>query len=119
MPTAAAPTAAVPPEQAQAVALVRRYLDAVQRGDTSAAYSALGSSAGAGGASLSEQAIMDPTARITGISARDSGPFTTHVEADLTNARGQYFLTFDVRQTAGGPVIANHGYIPVGGTTSR
>ena len=120
LPTAApASTATLPPDQAQAIALVRRYLDAVQRGDTGAAFAALGGSAGTGGLSLSEEAIMDPTARITGINARDTGPFTTHVEADVTNARGQYFVTFDVRQTANGPVIGTHGYIPVGGTRSQ
>ena len=62
---------------------------------------------------------MDPTARITSITAKDAGAFTTQVQVELSNAHGQYFLTFSVRQTSDGPVITDHGYIPVSGTSSQ
>jgi hypothetical protein len=93
---------------------VRRYLDAVAHGDDAGAYSALG---GQSGNRLVEQQFLDPTMRITNITASRNSGGGAKVQVELTTARGQYFGTYDV--DASGMRITDHAIIPVGGTTSR
>ncbi len=94
-----------------ATSLVRGYLEAVAHGDDAAARSALG-----GDASPEDVQYLDPSLRITSLSAARKGPIT-RVEVEFSTARGQYFGVFNVDKT--GTRITQHEIIPVGGTTAR
>jgi hypothetical protein len=94
-----------------ATSLVRGYLEAVAHGDDAAARSALG-----GDASPQDVQYLDPSLRITSLSAARKGPIT-RVEVEFSTARGQYFGVFNVDKS--GTRITQHEIIPVGGTTAR
>lgn len=111
---AAVPTVAPAGEgqNASAESLVRRYLEAVAHGDDAGAHAALG-----GSGSLDESQFLDPSMRITSISASRGANGSTNVQAEMRTARGDYFGTFVVDPS--GTRITDHVVIPVGGTTAR
>lgn len=113
-PVALAPRAAVADREAFfAQTLVRRFLSAVANGDDPTAYAALGSSSD----SLSEAQYLDPTLRITSMSASHNTDGGTNVQVEMRTVKGQYFGTFAVDAT--GTRILQHEVIPVGGTSAR
>jgi hypothetical protein len=117
--TALPPQHVATPEVAQvaqaadeaATSLVRRYLEAVAHGDDATARSALG-----GDASPEDVQYLDPSLRITSLSAARKGAIT-RVEVEFRTVRGHYFGVFNVDKT--GTRITQHEIIPVGGTTAR
>jgi hypothetical protein len=109
-----APTSAPPAAQTSpAETLVRHYLDALARGDYSAASVALGG----GTASSDEMKYADPTMSITSLSTKQNSAGGTEVQAEFRTAHGDYFGSFTV--DASGTRITQHEVIPVGGTTAR
>jgi hypothetical protein len=94
-----------------ATSLVRRYLEAVAHGNDGAARSALG-----GDSAPEDVQFLDPSLRITSLSAKRKGGMT-EVEVDFHTVKGQYFGTFNVDDT--GTRIMQHELIPVGGTTAH
>ena len=99
---------------AGAESLARRYLEAIAHGDEASAYQALG-----GSGRLSESQYLDPTMRITSLTSSRAPNGLTKIEAEITTAKGEYFSTFTVQDTARGTIITDHTIIPVGGTTAR
>ncbi len=87
----------------RAKAVVRSYLDALARGDTSAAQAYL-----AGGTTAKEAAFMNSSAVIQSLPARahDNGTFT--VNADVTTSSGEYYITFTLEPGPGGMKIIRH-----------
>ena len=94
-----------------AVAVVRRYIDALKRGDEVGAYAALGGLPGDKGLSLSEESFVDSKARITSVRTTPSEDGSATVELDIAAAKGTYFVTFHVIQNAKGFVIDQHDFI--------
>ncbi len=94
-----------------AAAVVRQYLEAVKRGDSSAAYAALGASPGDRGASLTEAGIVDAHTRIGRIDSHGTGDTAT-VEVDLQTAGGPYYGEYTVRKNdTGAAVIVQHSLV--------
>ena len=106
-PSAAAPAAAANP----AVGVVRRYLDAIKRGDEVGAYAALGGSPGDKGLSLSEESFVDRTARVKVVRATPSEDGSSTIEVEIVSAKGSYFSTFHVVQNTKGFIIDQHDSI--------
>jgi hypothetical protein len=115
----AAPTAAVagtPGPQAEtpstydehASAVVRRYVDALIRGDEKTAYSALG-----GSGTLSEQAFLDSSARIVLLKVTRIDASNASVGCEIATAKGNYYGTYHVTAASSGPYISQHDYIKV------
>lgn len=94
-----------------AAAVVRQYLEAVKRGDSSAAYAALGASPGDRGASLTEAGIVDAHTRIGRIDSHGTSDTAT-VEVDLQTAGGPYYGEYTVRKNdTGAAVIVQHSLV--------
>ena len=94
-----------------AVAVVRRYIDALKRGDEVGAYAALGGLPGDKGLSLPEESFVDSKARITSVRTTPSEDGSATVELEIASAKGTYFATFHVIQNAKGFVIDQHDFI--------
>ncbi len=92
-----------------ASAVVRRYIDALVRGDQKSAYDALG---GAGG-TLTEQAFIDPTARIVSLKVTRIDAANASVGCEIRSAKGRYYGTYHVTAATSGPYISQHDYIKV------
>jgi hypothetical protein len=118
-PTSAAPatpvvvTASASPEtqsvyDEHATAVVRRYLDALIRGDEKTAYDALG-----GSGTLSEQTFLDPSAHIVSVKVTRIDASNASVGCEVAAAKGNYYVTFRVTAATSGPYIATHDYIKV------
>jgi outer membrane biosynthesis protein TonB len=109
-PTDAPPAATPTPRAAAADATgtVRRYLDAIVAGNTTAASALLSP-----GGTVKEAAFLDDAARITSLRVTRTDATGTFVEADITAARGSYVATFHVTNAAGGGTIDQHDYIKV------
>ena len=93
------------------VAVVRRYIDALKRGDEVGAYAALGGLPGDKGLSLPEESFVDSKARITSVHSTPSEDGSATVELEIAAAKGTYFATFHVIQNAKGFVIDQHDFI--------
>jgi hypothetical protein len=118
LPPTAAPTLAppvqTPPTSAMALAAqgtVRRYIEALARGDETTGYTLLGGSDR--GQQLSEESFLDPSARITSIRSKRIDDSNATVEADITSAKGSYSVNYHVTATPHGPVITQHDFIKV------
>ena len=116
MPPDAKPASATPSAQAvvpatPAVAVVRRYIDALKRGDEVGAFAALGGLPGDKGLSLTEESFVDSKARITSVHSTPSEDGSATVELEIAAAKGTYFATFHVIQNAKGFVIDQHDFI--------
>jgi len=92
---------------------VRRYIDALVRGDESTGYSLLGGNAGAPGLTLSEEAFLDPSARITALRAKRIDDSNATVEVEITSAKGAYSANYHVTAGPRGPYITQHDFIKV------
>jgi len=106
-PVAAAQTPSTYDEHASAV--VRRYLDALIRGDERTAYSALGSSGG----TLSERSFLDPSARIVSVKVTRLDASNASVGCEIATAKGRYYATYHITAATSGPYISEHDYIRV------
>jgi outer membrane biosynthesis protein TonB len=111
----ARPVAPAAPVQTQssyderASAVVRRYIGALIRGDEKAAYAALGGTEGP----LSEQAFLDPGARIVSLKVTRIDASNASVGCEIASAKGHYYGTYHVKASSGGPYISEHDYIKV------
>jgi len=110
-PTVAAiVSASLPPIDAdsefaqEAAQAVSAYLTALREGDEDAASAAL-----APGLSLSEEAFMNRTARITGIHATGTSTDAS-VQARIVAAQDAFEATFSVERGPKGPVIISHDF---------
>ncbi len=92
---------------------VRGYLDALMAGNENAAYAALGKQPGDPGASLSEEAFIDRSARITALRTTNVDATGATVEAEIASSHGTYYATYHVSNGPSGPVIDQHDYIKV------
>jgi hypothetical protein len=113
--SAESPVAQVGPTQTssaydeRASAVVRRYIDALIRGDEKTARAALGGGQGA----LSEQAFLDPGARIVSVKVTRLDASNASVGCEIDAAKGHYYGTYHVTAASNGPYIAEHDYIKV------
>jgi hypothetical protein len=107
--TLAAPVQTQSGYDERASAVVRRYLAALIRGDEKTASAALGGNAGA----LSEQAFLDPSARIVSLKVIRLDASNASVGCEIASAKGHYYATYRVKAASGGPYIAEHDYIKV------
>jgi len=96
-----------------ASAVVRRYLDALLRGDEAGAYAALGGAAGDPGLTLSEESFIDPSAKIDTLKTTPVSPMEAQVDAEITSAKGTYEATYRVKYGPHGAYITSHDYIKV------
>jgi hypothetical protein len=122
-PATAAPTPAPTPEPTavsatpaaaagyddRAASVVHRYLDALIRGDEKTAYSALGGSGG----TLSEEAFLDPTARVVSTKVTRVDASNASVGCEIVSAKGHYYATYHVTAATSGPYISEHDFIKV------
>jgi hypothetical protein len=88
--------------------VVRRYVDALIRGDEKTAYDALG-----GSGTLSEQAFLDPSARIASITVTRIDASNASVGCEIATAKGHYYGTYHVTAATSGAYISAHDYIKV------
>jgi hypothetical protein len=88
--------------------VVRRYVEALIRGDEKTAYSVL-----AGGGDLSEKAFLDSTARITALKVTRIDASNASVGCEIESAKGHYYATYHVTASTSGPYISEHDYIKV------
>jgi hypothetical protein len=88
---------------------VRRYIEALIRGDEKTAYLALG---GEGG-TLSEQAFLDPAARIVSVKVTRIDASNASVGCEIASAKGHFYATYHVTAASSGPYISQHDYIKV------
>ena len=93
----------------RASAVVRRYLDALIRGDVQSAQSLLGATAG----TPSEQAFLDPSARIEWMKVTRIDSSNASVGCEIAAAKGHYYATYHITAATGGPYISEHDYIKV------
>ncbi|HET9096896.1 MAG TPA: hypothetical protein VFN37_09555 [Candidatus Baltobacteraceae bacterium] len=86
-----APATPAPAPQAQSPAtrVVRAYIDALRRGDPSAASAYLGNGA-------PDEAFIDSATRISSISSTRNADGSYKVEVDMHTAQGEYYETFTV-----------------------
>jgi hypothetical protein len=96
-----------------APSLVRRYVDALARGDEAAAYAALGGVAGDTGLALSEESFIDPSSHVAELKTTPLSPMEAQVDAEITSAKGTYEATYRVRFGPKGAYITSHDYIKV------
>jgi hypothetical protein len=101
------------PYDEHASAVVREYIGALVRGDEKTAYRALGTSPGSASATLSEQAFLDPTARIVSLKVTRIDASNATVGCEIAAAKGRYYGTYHVTASAAGPYISEHDYIKV------
>ncbi|GAC1413683.1 MAG: hypothetical protein NVSMB64_23930 [Candidatus Velthaea sp.] len=122
MPTAAptvsarvtpVPTAAPATIVTSASSAVRSYIGALMRGDETAGYAALGGTAGERGLTLSEEAFLDPTARITSLRTSKVDENNATVECEIASSKGTYYATYHVTLGPRGATITQHDYIKV------
>jgi hypothetical protein len=100
-PKAPSPAPASPNSDDRAGALVRSYLEALARGDRTAASSYLASGA-------PNETFMTPDARIESIRSSSVGPQQYRVTADIQTTSGEYYVTFTVEQNPAGLAITDH-----------
>jgi len=94
---------------ALAVAVVRQYLGAVERGEPTAAYAALGAAPGDKHVALKEAGIVDPATRIGRIDAQPSAGGDVFLTVPLRTASGPYVATYTVRRSeSGAAIIVDH-----------
>jgi hypothetical protein len=90
--------------------VVRQYLLALARGDTTSAYAVLSPSPGSGGEAPPELGTLDSSLHIGRIEARGSDAAAT-VNVDLTTAAGPYYGQYTVHRSAtGAAVIVSHTF---------
>jgi hypothetical protein len=90
--------------------VVRQYLLALARGDTTSAYAVLSPAPGAGGETPPEAGALDSSLHIAHIEARGSDSAAT-VNVDLTTANGPYYGQYTVhRSSTGAAVIVSHTF---------
>jgi hypothetical protein len=106
--SAAASSASPSVYDEHASAVVRRYVDALIRGDQQTAYAALG-----GSGTLSEASFLDPSARIVSVKVTRIDASNASVGCEIATAKGSYYATFHVTAATSGPYISEHDYIKV------
>jgi hypothetical protein len=90
--------------------VVRQYLLALARGDTTSAYAVLSPAPGSGGETPPELGALDSSLHIGRIEARGSDASAT-VNVDLTTAGGPYYGQYTVhRSSTGAAVIVSHTF---------
>ncbi len=92
---------------------MRRYIDALIRGDEKTAYSALGESPGTAPGALTEESFLDPNARIISLKVTRIDASNAAVACEIRSAKGHYYATYHVTASSGGPYISEHDYIKV------
>jgi len=92
---------------------VRRYIDALIRGDEKTAYSALGESPGTAPGALTEESFLDPNARIISLKVTRIDASNASVGCEILAAKGRYYATYHITASSGGPYISEHDYIKV------
>jgi hypothetical protein len=102
---APAPSAAESHAAPEATATVRRYLDAVIAGNTSAAAAML-----APGGTVKEAAVLDNASHVTSVRVTRTDATGSFVDAEIGTSSGSYIATFHV--TSNG-TIDQHDYIKV------
>jgi hypothetical protein len=103
----------LPPSGSDAAAAVARgYLQALMRGDSRSANSALGKPPSSG-AAFDEQSFISPQSRISDLHATSNGNGTYKVEAEVASPKGTYFVTFQVARNAAAYYITDHYAIKV------
>jgi hypothetical protein len=112
MPTVR-PTIAPQPSASRAPATdaagtVRRYLEAIVAGNTTAAAALLSP-----GGTVKEAAFLDGSAHLTSVRVTRTDASGAFVEADITAAGGSYVATFHVTNAPAGGTIDQHDYIKV------
>ncbi len=105
-PTPTVAKTASPVHLPAAQRVVRRYLQALIRGDETTATGLL--AAGSGG--LIEEAFLNRSARMTGLRSTPDTDGTT-VHAEVMTAGGLYFVTYRVETRDGVLLITSHDYI--------
>jgi hypothetical protein len=90
----------------RASSVVRKYLEAVARGDQSTAAGYLTSG-------LPSETYMSPSAKIQNISSDKNSDGSYKVTADVTTPKGEYFETFRVENGPYGYQISDHYTIKV------
>jgi len=93
---------------AHAEAVVRRYVEALARGDEKSAYAALG-----GSGTLSEESFLDPSAQIVSMKVTRIDAANASVGCEIVSAKGRYYGTYHVTAATSGPYISEHDYIKV------
>jgi len=93
---------------AHAEAVVRRYVEALARGDEKTAYAALG-----GSGTLSEESFLDPGAQIVSMKVTRIDAANASVGCEIVSAKGRYYGTYHVTAATSGPYISEHDYIKV------
>ncbi len=94
---------------ALAVAVVRQYLGAVERGEPTAAYAALGAAPGDKRVALKEAGIVDPATRIGRIDVQPGAGGDVFLTVPLRTASGPYVATYTVRRSeSGAAIIVDH-----------
>jgi len=107
--TASAAAADAGAFSALAVAVVRQYLGAVERGEPTAAYAALGAAPGDKRVALKEAGIVDPATRIGRIDAQPGAGGDVFLTVPLRTASGPYVATYTVRRSeSGAAIIVDH-----------
>ncbi len=100
--TASAAAADAGAFSALAVAVARQYLGAVERGEPTAAYAALGAAPG-------DKRIVDPATRIGRIDAQPGAGGDVFLTVPLRTASGPYVATYTVRRSeSGAAIIVDH-----------
>ena len=92
----------------RASGVVRRYIEALVRGDEKTAKALLGNEG-----TFSEQAFLDPSARIVLLKVTRLDASNASVGCEIAAAKGHYYGTYHVKAAAGGPYISEHDYIKV------
>ena len=88
---------------------MRRYIDALIRGDEKTARNALGSNPG----SLTEQSFIDSSTRIVSIKVTRIDAANASVGCEIASAKGRYYATYHVTAASSGPYISEHDFIKV------
>jgi hypothetical protein len=89
-----------------AQAIVRRYLDAIARGDNATARALLGASPNDATVPLPELAFVNTGSKIGSLVGRRTGDVSAAVEVQVTNGDQKYAIVYEVSQTAKGTLIA-------------
>lgn len=89
-----------------AQAVVRRYLDAIARGDNATARALLGASPGDATVPLPELTFVNSTSRFGSFVGRRTGDTSAAIEVQVTNGTQKYSIVYEVVQGSKGTIIS-------------
>jgi hypothetical protein len=89
-----------------AQAIVRRYLDAISRGDDATARALLGASPNDATVPLPELSFVNSSAKIGPLTGRRTGDSSAAIQVQVTNGQDKYSIVYEVAQTPKGTLIA-------------